>query len=76
MTLRTLLSYLSIKPLDEPPQTEADFRARLEQEAYDNMFTPQFRDALEKALDICYGEKPPRPTTYTRRLRMIQGGKR
>ncbi len=76
MTLRTLLSYLATKPLDEPPQTEADFRARLEQEAYDNMFSPEFRAALEKALDICYADKPPRPTAYSRKLALIQGGKR
>ncbi len=76
MTLRSFLSYLAAKPLDEPPQTEAEFRARLEQEAYDSMFTPEYRAALEKALDICYGDKPPRPTAYSRKLSLIQGGKR
>ncbi len=72
MTLLNFLSYLAAKPLDVAPPTDADFRARLEQEAYDNMFTPQFRDALEKALDICYADKPQRPTTYTRRLRLVK----
>ena len=46
----------------------------LRQEAIDSMFTPQFRASLEAAMDRIYTE--PRPTTYTRRLRAIQGGRR
>lgn len=46
----------------------------LADEAREQLFSPEFTAALEAAMDRIYTE-PVRPTTFTRKLRAINGGR-